>query len=121
VTSGKQFKYPLGTITVYGPDNTRATKLVASVLNRPTRTSPSALQEWRSESDDVRHDESIAAEVAAWFASRRVKQTVSHDRIIGCPHQEGIDYPMGRTCPRCPFWANRDRFTHEPIAGRRRA
>src|SRR5919106_1313015 len=22
---------------------------------------------------------------------------------------------MGRTCPRCPFWAGIDRFTHEPI------
>jgi hypothetical protein len=22
---------------------------------------------------------------------------------------------MGRTCPQCPFWANIDRFTHEPI------
>jgi hypothetical protein len=115
VTSGKQFKYPLGTIAVYGPDNTRATKLVASVLVRPTRTSPSAMQEWRSESVDVRQDESIAAEVAAWFASRGVKQTVSHERIIGCPHQAGVDYPIGRTCPRCPFWANLDRFTHEPI------
>ena len=38
------------------------------------------------------------------------------DRLIGCPHEEGIDYPMGRTCPRCPFWANIDRITHEPIA-----
>jgi len=37
------------------------------------------------------------------------------DRIIGCPHEEGIDYPLGRTCPRCPFWAGIDRFTHEPI------
>jgi hypothetical protein len=28
----------------------------------------------------------------------------------------GIDYPMGRSCPRCPFWAGIDRFTHEPKA-----
>src|SRR5262249_17918794 len=27
-----------------------------------------------------------------------------------------IDYPMGRTCPQCPFWAGIDRFTLEPIA-----
>jgi hypothetical protein len=35
--------------------------------------------------------------------------------MLGCPHEEGVDYPMGRTCPRCPFWAGIDRFTHEPI------
>ena len=29
------------------------------------------------------------------------------DRIIGCPHEEGIDYE-GSVCPRCEFWANRD-------------
>jgi hypothetical protein len=44
-----------------------------------------------------------------------VKDSVSADRIIGCPHQEGVDYPMGRMCPHCPFWAGIDRFTHEPI------
>jgi hypothetical protein len=30
---------------------------------------------------------------------------VAPNRIIGCPHEEGIDYPLGRTCPQCPFWA----------------
>ena len=45
----------------------------------------------------------------------RAKDTVTYDRIIGCPHEEGIDYPMGRACPRCPFWAGIDRFTHEPV------
>jgi Protein of unknown function (DUF1186) len=38
------------------------------------------------------------------------------DRIIGCPHEEGIDYPLGRACPQCPFWAGIDRFTQEPIS-----
>src|SRR4051812_9319014 len=35
---------------------------------------------------------------------------VMTDRIIGCPHEEGIDYE-GTTCPTCPFWAGRDRWT----------
>jgi hypothetical protein len=30
--------------------------------------------------------------------------------IFGCPHEEGIDYPNGGVCPRCPFWAEHDRF-----------
>jgi hypothetical protein len=33
------------------------------------------------------------------------------DRIIGCPHQEGIDY-QGQWCPVCEFC---DRFTGERV------
>ena len=36
---------------------------------------------------------------------------VMSDRIIGCPQEEGVDYPLGHACPRCPFWAHRDRWT----------
>ncbi len=32
------------------------------------------------------------------------------DRILGCPHEEGIDYAVGEACPQCPHWAGRDRF-----------
>jgi hypothetical protein len=30
--------------------------------------------------------------------------------IIGCPHEEGIDYPEKEDCPQCPFWKGRDRW-----------
>jgi hypothetical protein len=30
--------------------------------------------------------------------------------LFGCPHEEGIDYPDGETCPQCPFWATHDRY-----------
>ena len=70
---------------------------------------------WTTQSVDVRHDPAIAAEVASFVQQHGAKETVTSDRIIGCPHEEGIDYPMGRTCPRCPFWAGIDRFTHEPV------
>jgi hypothetical protein len=35
------------------------------------------------------------------------------NRIVGCPHDEGIDYPDGEKCPQCSFWANRDRSSDE--------
>ena len=38
----------------------------------------------------------------------------AEDRIIGCPHEEGIDYE-GPTCPMCPHWAGRDRWTGEVV------
>ena len=53
--------------------------------------------------------------MTAFISDYRVKRIAESDRIIGCPHEEGIDYPMGRTCSQCPFWAAIDRFTHEPI------
>jgi Protein of unknown function (DUF1186)/SEC-C motif len=109
-------KYPLASIAVYGPDNTRATKLVASILPRPEQKYPSATRSWSTDVGDVRNDRVIAAEVADWLHRQGTKDTVSYDRIIGCPHEEGLDYPMGRTCPQCSFWAGIDRFTHEPIA-----
>ena len=109
-------KYPLATISAYGSDNTRATKLVVGILGRAGQKYPSELRSWSSDTGDVRNDRVIAAEVADWLRSQGIKDTLSYDRIIGCPHEEGIDYPMGRSCPRCPFWAGIDRFTHEPIA-----
>jgi hypothetical protein len=30
--------------------------------------------------------------------------------VYADPHEEGIDYE-GATCPACPFWAGRDRWT----------
>lgn len=73
------------------------------------------MRSWSTDTSDVRNDPVIAAELADWLRSQGVNDTVSYDRIIGCPHEEGIDYPLGRTCLQCPFWAGIDRFTHEPI------
>ncbi len=108
-------KYPLATISAYGPDNQRATKLVAGLLRRAGQQDPDPMRSWSTDASDVRNDPGIAAELADWLRSHGVKDTVSYDRIIGCPHEEGIDYPIGRTCPQCPFWAAIDRFTHQPI------
>jgi len=35
------------------------------------------------------------------------------EEIIGCPHEEAIDYPSGEYCPECDYWKNRDRFSGE--------
>ena len=108
-------RYPLATVSAYGPDNRRATKLVAGILRRAGQRDTNPMRSWSADAGDVRNDPLIAVELADWLRSQGVKDTVSYDRIIGCPHEEGIDYPIGRTCPQCPFWAAIDRFTHEPI------
>jgi hypothetical protein len=108
-------EYPLATVASYGPDASRATKLVVSIVERPGARDDAPMRTWTSETSDVRHDPAIAREVVDFIAKHGARRTVTADRIIGCPHQEGIDYPLGRTCPRCPFWLGIDRFTHEPI------
>jgi hypothetical protein len=109
-------KYPLATISAYGPDNRRATKLVVAILRGAGQKEAEPMRTWSTDTGDIRNDPVIAAELADWLRSQGIKNTVSYDRIIGCPHEEGIDYPIGRTCPQCPFWASIDRFTHEPIS-----
>ena len=111
----KSPKYPLATLMAYGPDNTRATKLVVAIFKSPASRTADELHRWLINEGDVRNDPGIAAEVAAFVKHQGAKDSTSYDRIVGCPHEAGIDYPMGRTCPHCPFWANIDRFTHEPI------
>ena len=34
---------------------------------------------------------------------------------IACPHEEDKDYPEGGTCPQCPFWADKDRWSGLPV------
>ncbi len=111
----KRTQYPAGILIAYGPDNTRATKLVATIIKSANPQGENILHRWLISEGEIRNDPSIAAEIADFFKRHGVKGTTTYDRIIGCPHEEGIEYPMGRTCPRCPFWANIDRFTHEPI------
>jgi hypothetical protein len=76
---------------------------------------PCALERWFSEEADARRDARILAEIMRFVQKHEVKSVAMTDRIIGCPHEEGIDYPAGESCPKCPFWAGRDRFTHERI------
>jgi hypothetical protein len=113
-TTSQSSKYPIGTVAAYGPDNTLATKLAVAVFKKPGRKEPDALHRWVTHAGDVRTDPVIGAEVAEFLKRHGVRQTVVSDGIMGCPHEEGKDYPDGGTCPHCPFWANIDRFTHEP-------
>ena len=74
---------------------------------------PLALERWFSEDQDIRGDLAVAHSIQVFIEKHAVKSVVMADRILGCPHEEGIDYPDGQVCPQCPFWANRDRWTGE--------
>jgi hypothetical protein len=108
--------YPVGTIAFYGPDDRRATKVAVGIIPVP-RGEAAELRRWLAETGDVRSDETMLAEVANFLREHGVSSVAMTDRIIGCPHEEGIDYPEGETCPDCPFWAGRNRWTGELEAG----
>jgi len=78
--------YPVATIAAYGPDDRRASKLVATI---------------------VRWDGDDAGELREEHSAQSVAMP---DRIIGFPHEEGVDYE-GEFCPACFFWMGRDRWT----------
>jgi hypothetical protein len=105
--------FPVATIAFYGPDARRASKVTVGIVMAEDQES-AELRRWFSEQADVREDPAAAEEILALIDEFGVRSVAMVDRIIGCPHEEGIDYE-GPTCPRCPYWAGRDRWTGERI------
>jgi hypothetical protein len=112
----KGFKgYPIATIASYGPDDKVATKVSVGIVHSDNESDPIDMKKWFSDTTDVRRDREISVEILEFIKKSGAKSVVIADRILGCPHEEGIDYPEGSTCPKCQFWKNRDRFTGEVI------
>ena len=104
--------FPLATIAYYGPTNQSASKVAVGIIFRQN-SEPEIMKRWFSDDSDIQRDPGINKEIEQFLRTQQVKSVVIADRIMGCPHEEGIDYPEGEYCPHCSFWANRDRFTHE--------
>ncbi len=103
--------YPVGTIAFYGPDRNRASKVAVGVI--AYEGAGADLRRWISETGDVRDDAAIFSAIAEHLRGRGVHSINMVDRIIGCPHEEGIDYPDGESCPHCPYWKGRDRWSDD--------
>jgi hypothetical protein len=95
-----QTHYPIGTIAYYGPDNQTVTKIIAAVL--PDEQTNPILKKWTGKGV-AQNPETIAA-IGEFFRQQQVLNVVMTEGIIGCPHEEGVDYPLGEDCPECPFW-----------------
>lgn len=106
--------YPVATIAFYGPSADRASKVAVAIIEREG-VEPEILESWHSEDRDVRHDDEIGHEIVAFIRAHNVLSVAMVDRIIGCPHQEGTDYPDGESCPECPYWRGKDRWSGETI------
>jgi len=106
--------YPLATIAYYGPDDAHASKVAVGII-RGDKEAVAELRRWSSPETDVRFDTTISREIADFIQVQGARTVAGVDRIIGCPHEEGVDYPLGGLCPACPFWANRDRWSGDRI------
>jgi len=98
--------------SLYGPNDRVASKAVVAIVEEG-QTDIIELQRWVSGGVDIRRNEKIQEQIGAFLQKHNVKKFVWAGRIIGCPHEEGLDYPNGQDCPFCPFWAGRDRWTGE--------
>ena len=101
-------EFPQATLAFYGPDDKTATKAVLGVFLR--EGGESTLYRFFSEVKDVRFRINVQESILARLREHQVRSLIVLDRIFGCPHEEGIDYPMGEACPQCPFWKDRDRY-----------
>jgi hypothetical protein len=107
--------WPVATIAFYGPNLTQATKVAVGIVPAED-AEPTEMRDWKVDAGDVRNDLDIAGEILAFIDSQGVLSIIMSGGIMGCPHQEGIDYE-GEWCPSpdCAFWHGRDRFTGKPI------
>lgn len=105
--------YPIATVALYGPTNKVATKIVVGIVYSQ-KDDVDQMQKWYCNTE-IRNNLEIMQEVLDLIKEFNVCSVAMVDKIIGCPHEEGIDYPDKTFCPQCPYWANRDRFTDKQI------
>ena len=99
--------YPVATIAYYGPDDRRATKVAVGIMRE--EDDPAEMSRWHVDTGDIRRTADVVEAVFRFIQAREARSVAMSEKILGCPHEEGIDYPEGEACPVCPFWAGRER------------
>jgi len=94
-------KFPVATIAYYGPDDKTPIKIAVGIVEKEGEL-PSALKRWVG--SNVVNDPKVHKEILSFIQQHGAKSVVITEGVIGCPHEEGIDYPVGQDCPFCPFW-----------------
>jgi hypothetical protein len=90
----------MATVAHYGPDDKTVTKVTVAILQ--SEDAEPIMRRWRGE--NVAEDGGVRAKILAYIAAHGAQSVVETDGPIGCPHEEGIDFPSGQECPYCPFW-----------------
>ncbi|UEM19868.1 hypothetical protein JL100_022710 [Skermanella mucosa] len=93
--SKKGFRgFPVETVACYGPDDRRASKVTVAIVPAKDQE-PYLMRRWLSDDQDVRTDPQVITEILEFIQRSGGLTVVMADRIIGCPHEEGIDYEGG--------------------------
>jgi hypothetical protein len=98
--SGATPQYPIGTVARYGPDDQTTTKIAAGVILH--EGAEPILERWVG--TNVMNNPKVQQEILQFFTRHGVKAVAAGDGNLGCPHEEGEDFPLGEDCPFCPFW-----------------
>jgi hypothetical protein len=96
-------QYPIGTVASYGPDDQITTKIVAAVILQ--KNCEPILERWVG--TNISNNPKVRRQMMAFFDRHHVTSVVATDENLGCPHEEGLDFPHGEDCPFCPFWAGK--------------
>jgi hypothetical protein len=99
----KHPKYPIGTVALYGPNDKITTKIAASAIKSPN--AEPILERWVA--TDVITSPKVQRETKKFFERHGVRSIAMREGNMGCPHEEGEDFPDGEDCPFCPFWAGK--------------
>ncbi len=92
--------YPLATITYHGPDPEQATKIIVAVL--ASESAEPEIKEWTG--NEIAENVEAAREIAAFVKENKIERVITSEWVLSCPHEEGVDYPLGEPCPHCPGW-----------------
>ena len=68
----------------------------------PAENSEAIIERWVA--TDVTTSPKIQREIQEFFKQHGVTSVAMSDGNMGCPHEEGEDFPEGEDCPFCPFW-----------------
>lgn len=92
--------YPLATITYHGPSPEIASKIVVGILK--SKDQPPLIREWTGAG--IAEDVETAQEISTFIKDQDVARLLTSEWVLSCPHEEGVDFPEGETCPFCPEW-----------------
>lgn len=93
-------RFPVGTVATYGPDDKTTTKIAAGVILHAG--AEAIIKRWVA--SDVTTNPKVQQELMDFFHQHGVKSVAMSEGNMGCPHEEGLDFPHGEDCPFCPFW-----------------
>jgi hypothetical protein len=82
---------------MYGPDDKTTTKIAAGVVLRDG--AEPIIERWVA--TGVMTSPKVQQVLKDFFLRHGVKQMAMTEGNMGCPHEEGEDFPQGEDCP---FW-----------------